>query len=190
MQHIDAYHMLATCPCVLLPMLQPQRARTASCPCPTPPLPCACRGRRSRTVSPSVAQCRSRRVHAQRLHAWHWRPADWLAGWRTLGRWGSGGGVQARRAAALLQPTQHNTHPASAAQAAPEPASTSCGAQPGTPLGGASPHRGRRGNSSSSEEGAHTVDEQHGTGMPLLGAKTDRSALPGLRQRRGHQEGG
>ena len=195
--------MLATGLCIPLPMMQPPRARGASWPCPTPPLPCACRGRRSRMVSPPVVQCCSldppQQLHVQRVHAWHWRPAGWPAGWLAGVRahTGEGGAVVAASKPGVPQhsTTQHNTTqhtppPSPAAQAAPEPASTSCELQPGTPLGDASPHRGRRGDSSSSEEGVHTGDEQHGTGMPLLGAKTDRSALPGLRQRRGHHEGG
>ena len=109
----STHHMLATGLCVPMSVLQPPSARAASCRCPTPPLPCACRGRRSRTVSLSVAQCRSQdppqRLHMQRLHAWHWL-AGWLAGWRAYDGKAEQWWWHPRRAAALLEPTS-TLHP-------------------------------------------------------------------------------
>lgn len=80
--------------------------------------------------------------------------------------------------------------PALEAAAMPTQASA-CTAAPGTPMGGASPQRGQRGGSSSSEEGAHAggVVERSSEVVPLLGAGAERLAAPGLRRRQGYGEG-
>ena len=64
---------------------------------------------------------------------------------------------------------------------APPPAPPACEVQPCTPVGGASPPKGQRGDSSSSEEGAHTGDAERSEVMPLLA---------GLRRRQGRHESG
>lgn len=64
-----------------------------------------------------------------------------------------------------------------------------CGVQPSTPVGGASPPTGQRGDSSSSSEGAHAGDAERSGVIPLLAAGTEGLA-PGLRRRQGRHEGG
>ncbi|PSC75695.1 hypothetical protein C2E20_1010 [Micractinium conductrix] len=85
-------------------------------------------------------------------------------------------------------PTLRLLPPQPAAQMAPPPA-PACGVQPCTPVGGASPPKGQRGDSSSSEEGAHTGDAERSEVMPLLAAGAEGLAA-GLRRRQGRHEGG